>query len=64
MTKWYYIKSNTGIQGSTYYRTRENAQAAADVRTAMCPQLVHWVVCEIWLHDDYCDDPRPYIKPR
>lgn len=56
MTKYYTIICN-GIQGK-YYRTKEEAQIAADLRHTMTGR--RWEVKEVWLRDEYADDDRPY----
>lgn len=61
MTKYYVIACN-GFQGSTYYRARTDAQAAADRRHAISGQV--WIVKEVWLNDPYADDERPYKAKR
>jgi len=57
MMKYFTINGN-GIQGA-YYKTQEEAQAAADRRNALHGRLV-WFVREVWLADPYAADNRPY----
>ena len=57
MTKYFTINGN-GVQGA-YYKTREEAQAAADRRNALHGRQV-WIVREVWLADPYATDNRPY----
>lgn len=55
----YYTLNANGLQGGDYYKTMEEAQAAADRRNAFTGRK-WWTVREVWLSDPYADDPRPY----
>ncbi len=58
MNRYYTINAN-GFQGSDYYKTEQEAQAAADRRNAITGRN-WWTVREVWLSDPYADDNRPY----
>lgn len=62
MTKYFIIVCN-GFQSNQYFRTEQEAQAAADRRNALMG-FTHWKVRPIWLADDYADDERPYRAMR
>lgn len=55
----YYTLNANGLQGGNYYKTEEEAQAAADRRNAITGRK-WWTVREVWLRDPYADDTRPY----
>jgi hypothetical protein len=58
MTKYFIIVCN-GFQSSHYFRTEQEAQAAADRRNALVGGT-HWTIRPIWSSDKYADDRRPY----
>ena len=59
MTKYFVITCGS-FQGTTYYKTEIEAQAAAERRHNISGQ--NWQVKEVWLYDPYADDQRPYRK--
>ena len=58
MFKYFAIFCN-GVQGGNYYKTAQEAQAAADRRNAIHGRQ-WWTVKEIWAREPNMDDDRPY----